>query len=143
MNKKLKNEVKYHSPASHPYKQMDNISKFVASCAILGVGPTFDVGDLHQGRNWPRVLSTLRALARLFGEGPTKEKEEPRPALARLSGSQGVRHAPSSRPTSGIIAAPPPASEPHARERTWIAEVLHDTELARLDNPPPLLARLK
>jgi hypothetical protein len=146
VNKRLKNEVKYHSPAAHPYKQMDNIGKFVASCAILGVGQTFDVGDLHQNRNWPRVLATLRALARIMEAGPTAAPPKPLPPVAHPPPKR--RPVTAATATGGSLAALPSSAGaghaiPWAKERAWLGEVLRDAELSRLDAAPPLVARLK
>jgi len=143
VNKALKVPVRYHSPASHPYKSMDNISKFIASCAVLGVQSSFEVADLHQNKNFSKVLATLKQLIRIMS--PTSSiPHSPRPAPRSTTASpitfvsSTATATTTSTSTTAATAAKPGEWE---EVRVWLAAVLNDTELAR--TPGSLVQRLK
>ena len=70
--------VKYNE-SDLPFKQMENINKFLQACNNYGVHQTdlFMVTDLYEGQNMPAVLLGVTALARKVSKTSSRVSTRP------------------------------------------------------------------
>ncbi|KAJ1854721.1 Protein kinase of the Mitotic Exit Network [Coemansia sp. RSA 638] len=71
-----------------PFVQMENISNFLAAAQSLGLDSSdlFQTVDLYEGKNMPRVIMTLLAIARVVARIPLSSHRRPSDAQRTLNG---------------------------------------------------------
>ncbi|KAJ2403970.1 Protein kinase of the Mitotic Exit Network [Coemansia sp. RSA 2526] len=71
-----------------PFVQMENISNFLAAAQSLGLDSSdlFQTVDLYEGKNIPKVVMTLLAIARVVARIPLNSRRRPSDAQRTVSG---------------------------------------------------------
>lgn len=108
---------------------MNNLSKFIGACIILGIKSTFEIPDLYQSKDIPKVLATLKELAIKI-----PQKADNPPPLPTSS--------PPPLPSFDTFLLKTPEIDPWATVRRWLSTALNENDLFDVTKTPFLAKRL-
>lgn len=108
---------------------MNNISKFIGACIIFGLKTTFEIQDLYQATDIPKVIETIKELTTKI-----EQKADNPPPLPTSN--------PPELPSFDLFLSKTPEIDPWATVRRWLSTALGENDLYDVTKMPFLAKRL-